>query len=264
MPGKFPEIINQDIPIEIINYVNEFKVKNKPNSPDPLTDEIKSHIIGSIFRQDVVQEANIAVVLTHSGKNWSDDQHLLVGSSKGTDWKEISLSNNSNYQNTTIIREKASHAILVSRSKSWWPYRKNYIRFLMSIFASQLRAEEAIYYLNTDNGKLSYLIPGSRMKPSPNREHIAYLVSANGFSGSHTLSLYNCASQQSAPVLSLEEADPGSGISFSYRWSKDSKALLFEGGTHGITSHQYNKTGHFAFIYSIENGVLYDIGAANE
>jgi Tol biopolymer transport system component len=121
-----------------------------------------------------------------------------------------------------------------------------------------LRSETGIYQLDIERHRLRFLFPGARIVPSPNRRQVAYLTSENRFRGFHNILVYDVASERSLRVLSLWEADPGSGTSFSYRWSYDSKALLITGRAGGWASHSDHAT-ELQLVYFPDAEQLFDL-----
>jgi hypothetical protein len=147
---------------------------------------------------------------------------------------------------------------IVERRSSWWPHEKNYGRFLLSSVRPQLRAEYGVYSVDLGSGSVRYLFPGHSVVLAPNRQFAAYMGSENGFSGFHTIRLWKIGSGESKPLLSLYEVDPGSGSSFSYQWSPDSKGL-FVGGSTGGFSRSSSRGGDFQFVYSLEQDSFFDL-----
>jgi len=135
----------------------------------------------------------------------------------------------------------------VVRWNLWWPY--SYRRFLRSVIDPPLRSEYGVYRLNPERGDLQFLFPGYGLLSSPDHKYVAYLTSANGFSGFHNVLVYKAKEGRSTRVLSLWEADPGSGTSFSCRWSDDSRALIITGQARGWESLAAVSTDlHLAFL----------------
>ena len=90
-------------------------------------------------------------------------------------------------------------------------------------------------------GARGYSGPGWYARPSPDLSRVAVTTSWGGFLGEvilglfmdrpfiHTVGVWDSAAQRLKHVVSIKEADPGSGIAHRYAWSKDSKALLIYG-----------------------------------
>lgn len=258
----FPDIIAR-CPDDIFDYVKEFKAKNEMDSFIDSSMINDSIIIGKVFNYDAIPELDISLVQTYSGRSWGIGQHLFVGSTIHRGWKEVSLPENMIFQDATLLPDDNGYIIFLSRWNNWRPYRDKYERFLKSHNDKTLRAERSVYIFNPTTKKLDYLFPGYHLVPSPDRLYIGYMISQSLYGGKHMIMIYDRQTKQSKSVLSLYESDLGSGSSFDYVWSKDSKVLFLKGGTSGFDKQQPFKKGNFQLIYSIENGVLYDVESYN-
>jgi hypothetical protein len=84
---------------------------------------------------------------------------------------------------------------------------------------------------------MRFLFPGDGLVLSPERRVAAYVSSEQrGLSGGgfHTIHVWELDTARRDAVLSLWEIDPGSGQSFRYAWTRDSRALVIDGSTSGI------------------------------
>ncbi len=83
------------------------------------------------------------------------------------------------------------------------------------------------------------------------------------FMGFHNLVLTMVANSQNETILSLWEADIGSGASFCYGWSKDSKAIYLLGESKGFSwdiSWDKESYRNLNFIYLVDEKKWYDVG----
>jgi hypothetical protein len=64
-------------------------------------------------------------------------------------------------------------------------------------------------------------------------------------------------------ILSLREADAGSGRSFDYDWSKDSRAIHITGATAGFP-RRHREPRPLDLIYVVGNEAVYDLGLRRE
>jgi hypothetical protein len=76
-------------------------------------------------------------------------------------------------------------------------------------------------------GTPTYSGPGWYPRWSPDRSLLA--VTTNGAGFYHTVNFWDERSHRLTPVVSIKEADPGSGVAHRYAWSQDSQALLIYG-----------------------------------
>jgi hypothetical protein len=107
--------------------------------------------------------------------------------------------------------------------------------------------------------QMEYLSPGHQLVVSPNRRHVAFLTSGNGMDGFHNIWIFDAVTGQSRRLLSLWETDPGSGTSFDYDWSHDSKALVIKGSTQGFRRDRFGQYRKFILVYDLESSRFYDV-----
>lgn len=62
---------------------------------------------------------------------------------------------------------------------------------------------------------------------------------------------------QGRKILTARETDPGSGRSFSWGWSKDSKAIFIKGAHSGLDCR--GESGHLGVIYTVEDGIPWGV-----
>ena len=80
-----------------------------------------------------------------------------------------------------------------------------------------------------------------------------------GNQGWHTLWLERGETPQRRKILTLREGDPGSGPSFSFRWSRDSKAIFIWGWYSGCECTGLPSSGEdLRLIYTIDDGKLWN------
>ncbi|MFQ5540610.1 MAG: hypothetical protein ACE5FB_09405 [Candidatus Binatia bacterium] len=258
---KVPKFAENNIPASVLLYAEEMMTQADVLSREDVLAGSKSGVLGEPFHYDIATEYGLAVIQTHAGKYWGDDQHLYIRSLSSTDWRELPVPKQMKMQDATIVRLKGEMSILLARWYSWWPHSEQYGRFLRSIFRKELRAEYGVYLLGVDRNGPEYVFPGHSLVPSPGRRHVAYLASTNGFSGFHSLLIYSVETGRSKRLFSLLEADPGSGVSFRYRWSRDSQALLIAGSTQGFTRFGPKQYRSLRMVYLVDSEQLYDFAA---
>ena len=103
---------------------------------------------------------------------------------------------------------------------------------------------------------MQYIGPGHEVVVAPDRRTAAFLRSEGSLNGFHSLHVWDVGGHTVEPVLSLWEADPGSGISFTYQWSHDSKALYISGTTQGFSKKGHQRFRYFGLIYLIDSKQL--------
>ncbi len=60
-------------------------------------------------------------------------------------------------------------------------------------------------------------------------------------------------------IISLREADPGSGLSFSWRWSSDSNAIFISGQHSGFGCENDELFQSFSLIYTANDDKLWEV-----
>jgi hypothetical protein len=115
----------------------------------------------------------------------------------------------------------------------------------------------SICLYDIDTGRITNISPGGSVQVSPNGKSAVFLRrNEEGFCSIHILRL---ADLQIKTIMSLWESDPGSGVSFSYRWSLDSKVLLIEGAHGSFSRNNRGSIEQSKFFYFLESDQIFDI-----
>jgi hypothetical protein len=210
---------------------------------------------GAVYASDVVPESGRALALTHRGSRWIDDRGLYVRDAT-TGWRELPLEDRMLLQEAKLIVAARDTVILAVRWNSWYPPR--YGRFISSIARPELRAEYGIYRMSLDGSGPRYLFPGHSLVVSPDRRRVAYLTSRNGFTGMHNVWVYDATTNRRTRVVSLVEADPGSGISFDCHWAADGQALVIRGSAQRVGVDGARGSSRVDLVYVAADGRLFD------
>ena len=213
---------------------------------------------GKPFELDVAGDDGMGVLQTFAGPSWTQGQRLYVRAGAAAPWRELTLPPGLMLSDACLVRPGGRPAVLVSAWQPWWPYERSYGRFVRSVLDRALRPEHAIYLLDLDGGGMRFLFPGEGLTLSPDRRSLAYVTSENDHAGFHTIAVWSAATGTSVPILSLWEADPGSGRSFGYRWSESSRALRIEGATQGFARWGRGRHQAIRLVYLVEPRRLLD------
>jgi len=73
----------------------------------------------------------------------------------------------------------------------------------------------------------TYTGQGGYLRWAPDKSRAAVTTNVAGYY--RTISVWDEHARRLTPVISIEDADPGSGRAYRYTWSEDSKALLIYG-----------------------------------
>ena len=136
-------------------------------------------------------------------------------------------------------------------------------RYLRSYLDATLRPEFTLHAYELDTRKESYVGPGHSSLASPNRRRVVFLRSGALGAGFYSMHVWNLENDRTETVVSLAEVDPGSGRSFDYRWSADSKALLITGSAGGFARRKHDPQ-QLRMIYLVETALLYDASGTGE
>ena len=233
------------------------------------TDTAPAHMYGALLaRYDVPgrplnfderAESGEAVLVT-SGETWTKDQRLYWRRGGNARWSEVGIPDGFIISNPRVIRRDGKPALLIERWHAWWPYSKSYGRFVRSLTRPELRAEHGIYRLDIERGTARFLFPGDGLVLSPDRRAAAYVSSQQGGltgGGFHTIYVWDLETDERKAVMSLWEVDPGSGISFRYAWTRDSRALLIAGSTSGVGRSAAPPRGPIKALFTRDSRSLY-------
>ena len=250
-----------------------FSAEPSPAARDSLeamaADTAPTHMYGALLaRYDVPgrprdfdehAESGEAVLLT-SDETWTKDQRLDWRRDRNARWSEVNIPDGFIISNPRLIGRDGQPTLLIERWHPWWPYTKSYVRFARSLTNPELRPEYGIYQLDIERGIAQFLFPGDRLVLSPDRSVAAYVSSERfGLTGGgfHTIYVWDLETDQRRPVMSLWELDPGSGISFNYAWTRDSRALLIAGSTSGVGRSGAPPRGPIRALFTREPRSLY-------
>src|SRR5262249_17796547 len=85
---------------------------------------------GAPFELDVAEDDGMAVLQSHAGAAWSQDQHLYVRPGATAPWRELPVPPDSMLSGACLVRPGGGPpAVLVSAWQPWWPYELHYGRF---------------------------------------------------------------------------------------------------------------------------------------
>jgi hypothetical protein len=216
--------------------------------------------IGTTFHKRHLPEAGLALLQTHEGSSWTRGQHLYLWSTATRTWREYWIPEGMVVAEGRFVRVGGTDAVLLTRWNPWWPHGENYPRFWKSLLARESRPAYGLYALDPDSAELRYMFPGRLPVPSPDRLRVACLRSDG--SGFHSVHVWSPGADTLVAVVSLWEADPGSGVSFRYYWSADSEVLFIDGTTRGFARSRMEAPRRVRLLYDVGRDELAEINAA--
>lgn len=241
LPQEFIEVLDP----QTEEYLREFQVqKNQKEEKREISDQL---IKGTQLSYH--NNMDTEVVQTYSGARWGEGQHLYwkMGNQN---WQEIPISGDLTVTTNGFIMIDTESKLLVTDWNAWYPYR--FSRLLQSIFRKDLRYEYGLYTADLQTGVFTYLFPGDNATVSPDKTKVAFLRSLGIVSGStHEIIVWDILKNTQTTVAILTEIDPGSGRSFDYRWSHDSKVLEIAGESYDI--------GIFQLMYFLDTKRVWHI-----
>ncbi|MCU0653065.1 MAG: hypothetical protein MUD10_02290 [Candidatus Pacebacteria bacterium] len=215
------------VPDEIASYSKEFY-----NDISKKTDAVRSDagVKGSVWQS--YAKNNIEIVQTHEGKFWGDGQHLYWKDNELA-WNEIEIPKEVAITVHGIAMLNGDPVAIIDDWNPWYPYSA--WRFINSVFDEKLRYENGIYAVNLKTGVFTYKFPGKDAVVSPGSDK-AIFRRARG--ANHELILWDLKTDELRTMTVLTESESGSGISFEYAWSDDSKAIGIKGNELTMKSFQ--------------------------
>lgn len=246
---KVPSFLSSDTLPIVGAYRLEFLQDGQEPLPAALPVEVQA-IRGRIEWKDCLKDSHVCVIESHEGKRWIDDQHVYIWLNKNHVLHEIQSVQGMTVSNPTIVNTAGQPSLILERWNSWFlPWNRKILRYVQSWFNDPLRPEYSLYACGIDCSHLEYLGPGHGVVISPDRQKVAFLRSEDAMRGFHSLHVWERGTHAMGTICSLWEADPGSGISFQYRWSNDSMALHLTGETQGFSRAKMDGYTQLNLIY---------------
>jgi hypothetical protein len=278
MQEKLPELLPAASNPEVEQYAREF-AKAPPAPAERASEagapqvsgleegaglaEAASGLPGKVFWIDRLASEDLAVVATHEGRNWVEKQHFFLwdGSQQPGAARELDLAPAMILESPTLMKRGAQTVLVVARWLPWGvPPLEKLSRYVRSYADPTLRPETSLYLYPLPSGPLRYWGPGHTLKPSPDRRLAILLRSGAMAAGYYSMHLWDFENDRLTTILSLREADPGSGRSFDYSWSADSRAVHISGATGGFQRRK-PQPRTLDLIYLVGDGTVYDLAA---
>lgn len=225
-PQIFPLPTNSELRV----YLEEFPFTWPKKRPEPSPPPDRLQIRGKLLMADHIEGLDLWAALSYEGKYWNQSQNIYV-------WRHAT---NALQQLGGFDNQVVSQLALITNASP----------------ALILEGDELVKY-DLVSKQHSSLGPGHNILLSPDRQKMVFLRSER--SGYHSVHLLDVGSGQIRPILSLWEVDPGSGTSFVYLWSNDSKAVFFVGDTQGFSRNHLAGPKRFYFLCRLDDGRIYEV-----
>jgi len=260
---KTPDLLAAAGEPELLQYIDEFAA-GEPERPGWKGDSsgfegavvFSDHLADSDDHEEndpwVIQTARV-------GGNSTLDQRLYLLPPGGDHFQELDIPREMIVDRPTLLRNGSSVVLVFGRWNSWGiPALHKISRYLRSYLDSSLLPEYSLYVHDVSAGTTRYQGPGGALKPSPDRRKAAFLRSGSRGTSLHSIHVWDLETGKTETVLSLTEADPGSGASFDYRWSGDSRALRISGGAGGFVARSAEPR-ELNLIYLLAEKAIYSV-----
>jgi len=254
---KTPELLAAGAKPELRQYIAEFTAE-EPARPGWSGDS--SGLEGVVVFTDHLEDKALWVIQTaRGGANWTQGQRVYLRGPGADRFRELDITRDGIVDRPTLLREGSSVVLVYGRWNSWAiPPLHKISRYLRSYFNKSLLPEYSLYLHDFNEGTTRYLGPGGTLKASPDRRKAALLRSGSLGTSQHSIHVWNLETGRMETVLSLTEADPGSGRSFDYRWSEDSRALHISGSAGGFVARSA-KPHQLNLIYMLKEKAVYRV-----
>ena len=247
-----PEMTSVALGSAFDRYLDEF-VRPGGASLSAPGDFETAGVEGQIVREDLVPGAGPAVLQTRE----EGLDRLYVRRSEFEPWGELELPVGGRVGEARWFRAGDDFRVLLELRHPWWPLGRNYGRFWRALLKPELRPESALFQIDPSGADPLYLFGGRTPLPSPDRGSVAFLRSERR--GFHSLHIWRWGLSDSTTVVSLWEADPGSGPSFYWTWSSDSKVLFVRGTARGFKATPARAVQTVRLLYDVEGDRLVEL-----
>jgi hypothetical protein len=199
------------------------------------------------------------VIQTHEGETWTQGQRLYLWNESSRELQEIPRPAGWIVENPAWIERGGRAAVVYGRWNSWALSPAGKLgRYVRSWLDPELRPESAFYIYDVSSKATSYAGPGHFLEVSPDRRRGVMLRSGALGAGYYSVHVWEFQSNQVQTILSLREVDEGSGRSFTYRWSLDSRAVEIKGATGGFERRK-PQPRQFNLIYLLDGQQVYEV-----
>jgi hypothetical protein len=261
---KLPELLPLRSSPEAQAYAREFSERSEeggklglPELGGPETSDAEAPWKGTPIWADTRQ--GLWAIQTYEGDNRTQGQHLYLWDESSRGLEEIRLPVGWIVENPALIERQGEVAVVYGRWNSWALSPTGKLgRYARSWFEPQLRPEYSFYIYDPSSQATEYAGPGHSLRVSPDHKRGVMLRSGASAAGYYSIHIWRFDSDQIQTILSLREADEGSGRSFGYRWSLDSRAIDISGATGGFKRRQ-REARHFHLIYLVDSQQVYEV-----
>ena len=250
-PGSWGSGVEEKIPAiqsiyekpDLSTYPKEWKTvanttEEIPTDIAPWAIEKLGDLKEELVSADRIKATGRTVILTTSS---DARQKLYFPEAAGKPMNQISIPPGKSFLNLTLLKKDLETLVTLV---CWNPWSISPLEKLTRYFRSwqqpTLRPEYYIYAYHLKTKTLEPISPGYNVKASPDRSMAVFTRSGSIGTTLVSLHIWTPTSGEIQTVASLSETNPGSGHSFHYKWSSDSKALFLWGVAGGFQPRTHN------------------------
>ena len=208
--------------------------------PEPAIPVDHALIRGKVLRADHNDACSLWAILSYEGLRWWEKQFAYVYFEKTGELRKITVAGSKgSLRDVFVLADRdCERTFLLSSFSQMHEYSPEDDE----LWAYDLREEN---WALISNGHLPEISPDRSKAIFWRSDDFAF----------HCLYVWDIQTGDIRPILSMSEADPGSGTSWDTRWSRDSKAFNLRGQCTGFEDARGDYM-EFDFIYLVSSGKL--------
>jgi hypothetical protein len=202
-----------------------------------------NRIEGKVLYEDHNTSCHLRLIQSYLGNNWRELQKMCVYLETEKELQEVSAFEQWQVGPGFILSDNNSTNSLIATTVS---VRDEYRPWTDEVI---------IYFLKSRETKR--LSSGQLLSVSPDHSTVMFQeVDRDGF---YCLFTWNINVGRSKPILSMSEADPGSGPGWVCRWSQGSTAIEISGSCGGFYKNGRKKYTELNLIYVVKDDQMYSL-----
>jgi len=221
-------------------YVTEFA---SPTPQGELLIPVQRHLIaGGVISVDHNTNCWLWLIRSHTGSNYYDGQRLYLYSDKSAQFSEVKAFNGLGVREAFVLSDQnGEHPFILASVRPtnalWW---------VGELLTNNLRSNAVLR-----------MTAGDRCKVAPDHLKVGFWrANSEGF---HSFHVWDLSTGCIENVISMWETDPGSGTSWQWEWSADSKALHIQGTCSGFSRSRAGGRKEFDLLYLVDTKQVFSL-----